>query len=171
MVYIGKEKCYMKSKIKRDKIDYSYDIIDMRDIACEELLKSNDPSAIAISILCDFKEQDKQIVVNTILRKLRELNDDKSFENYLEIVTLYSTNRGLEKEVKKGVEMLTVDIEKTPFYQIGVQTGIEEGKIEERFDNAIVMIKDFQLAIDDVVKKLNIKKEELLEYMKQVPNA
>ena len=45
--------------------------------------------------------------------------------------------------------------------------GIEQGKIEERFENAIVMIKDFQIAIDDVVKKLNIKKEELLEYMKQ----
>ena len=59
--------------------------------------------------------------------------------------------------------MLTVDIEKTPFYQIGVT----QGKLEERFDNAIVMIKDFQLAIDDVVKKLNIKKEELIEYMKQ----
>jgi len=29
------------------------------------------------------------------------------------------------------------------------------------------MIEDFQLAIDDVVKKLNIKKEELLEYMKE----
>jgi len=28
------------------------------------------------------------------------------------------------------------------------------------------MIKDFQLAIDDVAQKLNIKKEELLEYMK-----
>jgi hypothetical protein len=175
MVYMGKEKCYMKSQIKRDKIDYSYDIIDMRDIACEELLKSNDPSAVAISILCDFKDEDKQMIVNTILRKLREMNDDKEFENYLEMVTLYSTNRGLEKEVEKGVEMLTVDIEKTPFYQIGVKTGvaqgiergIEKGKIEERFDNAIVMIKDFQLAIDDVVKKLNIKKEELLEYMKQ----
>ena len=35
------------------------------------------------------------------------------------------------------------------------------------FESAIVMIKDFQLAIDDVVKKLNIKKEELLEYIKQ----
>ena len=63
--------------------------------------------------------------------------------------------------------MLTVDIEKTPFYQMGVEQGLEKGKIEERFDNAIVMIKDFQLAIDDVVQKLNIKKEELLEYMKQ----
>jgi len=28
------------------------------------------------------------------------------------------------------------------------------------------MIQDFQLAIDDVAQKLNIKKEELLEYMK-----
>jgi len=44
MVYIGKEKCYMKSQIKRDKIDYAYDIIDMRDIAYEELLNSNDQS-------------------------------------------------------------------------------------------------------------------------------
>ncbi len=163
MVYIGRAKCNMKSEIKRDRIDYSYDIIDMRDIACEELIQSNDPSAIALSILCDFKEQDKQTVINTILRKLRELNDDNAFEKYLEIVTLYSTNRGLEENVKKGVEMLTVDIEKTPFYQIGV----EKGKVEERFDNAILMIEKFKLSIDDIVKELNIKKEELLEYMKQ----
>jgi hypothetical protein len=80
---------------------------------------------------------------------------------------VHSTNRGLEENVKQGVKMLTVDIEKTPFYQIGVEKGVEKGKIEERFDNAILMIKEFQLAIDDVVQKLNIKKEELLEYMKK----
>jgi hypothetical protein len=175
MVYIGKEKCYMKSQIEREKMNYSYDIINMRDIACEELIQSNDPSAIALSILCDFKGQDKQTVINTILKKLRELNDDNAFEKYLEIVTLYSTNRGLEKNVKKGVEMLTVDIEKIPFFQDGVKVGIaqgiergiEKGKLEERFDNAIVMIEKFKLSIDDIVKELNIKKEELLEYMKQ----
>jgi len=58
--------------------------------------------------------------------------------------------------------MLTFDIEKTPFYQIGAKNA----KRETTFENAMVMIKDFQLAIDDVVQKLNIKKEELLEYMK-----
>jgi hypothetical protein len=31
----------------------------------------------------------------------------------------------------------------------------------------MIMISDFKLAIDDVVKKLNINKEELLEYMKK----
>ncbi len=163
MVYMGKEKCNMKSEIKRDRIDYSYDIINIRDIDCQELIQSNDPSAIALSILCDFKGQDKQTVINTILRKLRELNDDHAFEKYLEMVTLYSTNRGLEENVKQGVEMLTVDIEKIPFFQDGVKLGAKEAT----FKSAIVMIKDFQIAIDDVVKKLNIKKEELLEYMKQ----
>jgi hypothetical protein len=47
--------------------------------------------------------------------------------------------------------------------QIGMQQGIQTGI----FETAIVMIKDFQIAIDDVVAKLNIKKEELLEYMKK----
>ena len=155
----------MKSQIKRDKIEYSYDIIDMRDIACEELLNSNDSSAIALSVLCDFKGRDKQSVINTILRRLRELNNDRDFEKYLEIVTLYSTNRGLEENIKKGVEMLTVDIEKTPFYQMGVEQGKELGIKEATFKNAMLMINKFKLSIDDIVEELNIKKEELLEYM------
>ena len=41
MVYMGKEKCNMKSEIKRDRIDYSYDIINIRDIACKKFIKSN----------------------------------------------------------------------------------------------------------------------------------
>jgi len=167
MLYIGKAKCNMKSQIKRDRIDYSYDIIDIRDIPCESFLYSNDPSALVLAMLCDFEEKDKQMVVNTILRRLRELNDEKEYRNYLKMVNVYSTNRGLEKEVEKGVKMLTVDIEKTPFYQIGVKTGVAKGIKEATFKNAMVMINRFKLSIDDTVKELHIKKEELLEYMKQ----
>lgn len=163
MLYIGKKKCYMKSKIKRDKIDYSYDIIDMRDIPCESFLYSDDPSALVLAMLCDFEGKDKQIVVNTILKKLRELSDDREYRNYLKMVNVYSTNRGLEKEVKKGAKMLTVDIEKTPFYMLGNERGIEKGV----FETAIVMIDKFNISIDDIAKELHIQKEELLEYMKR----
>ncbi|NEW60201.1 hypothetical protein GSY74_02800 [Sulfurovum sp. bin170] len=38
VIYIGKEKCYMRDRIERNRISYSYDIIDVRDISCEELL-------------------------------------------------------------------------------------------------------------------------------------
>jgi len=167
MLYIGKAKCSMKSKIKRDKIDYSYDIIDIRDIPCESFLYSDDSSAIVLAMLCDFEGKDKQMVVNTILKRLRELNDDVEYRNYLRMVNVYSGNRDLEQEVKKGIKMLTVDIEKTPFYQIGMERGIESGKKETSFENAIIMIEKFKLSIDDIVRELNLKKEELLEYMEQ----
>jgi len=50
--------------------------------------------------------------------------------------------------------------------QKGLEQGIKKGIYQGVFETAIVMIKDFQIAIDDVVSKLNIKKDELLEYMK-----
>ncbi|MCH9741109.1 MAG: hypothetical protein K0U38_09795 [Epsilonproteobacteria bacterium] len=161
LLYIGKAKFNMKNGIKIENLDYKYAIIDMRDVACESFLYSDDPSALVLAMLCDFKDKDKQMVVNTILKRLRELNDDRSYRDYLKMVNVYSTNRGLEKEVKKGIDMLTVDIEKTPFYQIGVERGAKEAT----FESAMVMIEKFKLSIDDIVKELNIKKEELLEYI------
>jgi len=154
----------MKDEIKRDKILFNYDIINLKDIACEELLYHANPSAVALSILCDFEGRDKQMVVNTILKRIRELtkNDDREYKNYLKKVTVLSTNRDLEENVKKGAKMLAVDIKNIPFYQDGFKEGAKEATLK----NAMIMIKDFQIAIDDVVKKLNIKKEELLEYIK-----
>ncbi|SFV56038.1 hypothetical protein MNB_SV-12-663 [hydrothermal vent metagenome] len=138
VIYIGKEKCYMKSSIERNRISYSYDIIDVRDISCEELLYHENPSAVALSILCDFEGKDEQMIVNTILKRIRELtkDDDREYKNYLEKVTILSTNRELEENVKKGADMLAVDIEKIPFYQDGRAVGIKEG-IKEGIDQGI----------------------------------
>ena len=158
VIYIGHKNCNMRDEIQRDKISYKYDIIDIRNIACEDLLYHNHPSAVALSILCDFKEQDKQMVVNTILRRIKELTNGNEVEyrNYIKKVNILSTNRNLKEEVKKGMNnMLNVDITKTPLYEIGV------------FDTAIIMMEKFKLSIDDIAKELNIKKEELIEYMKE----
>jgi len=129
LLYIGESKCSMKNHIIKKNLNYDYAIIDMRDIPCEALLSSNDPSAVVLSILCDFEDRDKQIVVNTILKRLKELSDEREYKNYLKMVNVLSTNRNLEDEVKEGVKMLSVDIEKTPFYQIAEERGIEKGKL------------------------------------------
>jgi len=159
LIFIGKDKCYMKSKIVRDEISYKYAIIDMKNVPCEDLLYHDHPSAVALSILCDFKEKDKQMVVNTILKRLRELTDgdELEYKNYLKKVNVLSDNRDLQNEVEKGVQMLAVDIEKTPFYQMGAK--------EATFKNAISMMEKFKISIDEIVEVLNIKKEELLEYI------
>jgi len=107
-------------------------------------------------------------VVNTIIKKLLKLSEDEqSFRSYLKMVEILSTNRNLESQVRKGEEMLSVDIEKMPSFNIGLEKGIERGTKEATLKNAMIMIEKFKLSIDDIVKEFNIKKEELLEYMKQ----
>ncbi len=169
LLYIGESKCSMRNHITKKKLDYSYDIIDMRDIPCEALLSSNDPSAVVLSILCDFEDRDKQTVVNTILKRLKELSDEREYKNYLKMVNVLSTNRNLEDEVEKGVNMLSVDMEKTPFYRIaekrgekrGEKIGVEKGILQ----TAIMMIQEFNLSADTVAKKLNISIDELKRHL------
>jgi predicted transposase/invertase (TIGR01784 family) len=163
----------MKNKIEKENLTYKYDIIDIRDIACDELLYHNNPSAVALSILCDFKDKDKQIVVNTILKRIKELvgEDSKRYKNYLEKVTILSTNRDLEQNVKKGAKMLAVDIEKIPFYQDGKAVGLKEG-IQKGIEKgtrmiAIQMLKA-NVDIDIILKCTNLSIQKLNELKKEL---
>ncbi|MCH9740830.1 MAG: hypothetical protein K0U38_08335 [Epsilonproteobacteria bacterium] len=164
LLYVGKEKCYMKDEIVRDEINYRYVIIDIRDVSCEAFLKSADPSAVVLAILCNFEGKDKQMVVNTILKRLIELADDEvSFRNYLEKVEIFSTNRNLEKYVDKGEEMLAVDIEKLPSFNRGLEKGIEKvavGLLKINMDIGIIQ-KTTGLSLEKIEElKRGLKEEE-----------
>lgn len=175
LIYIGKEKCYMKNEITRDEISYKYAIIDMKNIACEDLLYHDNPSAVALSILCDFKNSDKQTTVNTILKRLKELTDgdDIKYKNYLKKVNVLSSNRDLENQVEKGIQMLSVDIKKTPFYKIGmkdgvekgIQTGINKGK-NEVLKVSIKALFSLGQTVEEIANILNLTPKEVEEFMK-----
>jgi len=136
VIYIGQKTAHMQDSIIRDNISYRYKLIDMRDIPCQKFLESNNPSAISLSILCDFGDRDKQEVVNTIIKKLIEsCSDSIELKKHLKIVEVLSTNRNLEKEVEKGEDMLVVDIERMPSFNLGLKRGIEKG-IERGIEKA-----------------------------------
>ncbi|PIF04335.1 MAG: transposase [Arcobacter sp.] len=62
-------------------------------------------------------------------------------------------SKGLEKGIEQGIEQ-------------GIEKGIEKGKLE----SAYVMIKDFNLSVEDVASKMEISVETLKEYIKSVKN-
>jgi hypothetical protein len=81
------------------------------------------------------------------------VNNDLKEEEFIEIV----------KEIKGDDKMSSLA---QRWVDQGIEAGIQQGIQQGVFETAIVMIKDFQITIDDVVGKLNIRKDELLEYMK-----
>jgi hypothetical protein len=79
------------------------------------------------------------------------------------ILDTLSTNRDLQNKLKEAEDMLrNVKIEELPSYQLVLEKGLSRGVIE----TAITMIKEFNLSVEVVAKKLNISLDELKKHLK-----
>ncbi len=178
LLYIGKEKLYMKDTIKDKNLSFQYSLVDMHNIDCEEFIKIDTPDALVLSILCDFKDKKDLDVLVYITQRLQELtkDDEHSLSKYMLILETLSQNRNLKDKLKKAEDMLRkINFEQLPSYEIGMERGIERGMergiergmekgIERgKLETALLMIEDFKINPEEVSSKLDIPLNELLK--------
>lgn len=172
VIYIGKQPLKMANTQQNDDWIYHYHLIDMHSIDSSIFIAQDNPDALVLALLCDFKGKDSQEMVNHITSRLYALlkGDEKKFRDYLIMLNVLSENRDLQ-QVKKAAEMLTqVSIEKMPYYQLGleqgieqgVEQGIEQGKLAEKLAMARTMLEE-GFDSDIIVKITGISKVELLQ--------
>ena len=138
-----------------EEFNYSYEVVNIKNLNCEEFLNSNSPDALVLAILCDFKNYEASVVVEKILRKLKKLiKNDKTYRKYFIMLEEISTLRNL-KEVIKEVNMRISDIrwEDLPSYEIGLEKGIQKGVI-----SLYKYVKD----IDVISKEFNLEKTKVI---------
>lgn len=174
VIYIGKSKLSMSEEIIEQNLNFRYNIIDMHKIDCQELIKLDNPDALVLSILCDFKGKDELEVLLYITKRLNELtkNDEHQLGKYMLILETLSTNRDLKDKLKEAQEMLRdIKYEDLPSYEIGMERGISQGFSqgisEGVLNTAIKMINKFKLSIEDVADELNISIDELKKHIKK----
>jgi predicted transposase/invertase (TIGR01784 family) len=168
-------------------MDFKFVIFDTTQIENHDIMKSINNLYLSASLLL-MKNIFKNVAeLKPVLKEIVMLDDERVIRLFEYIVV----NKDIKKEELKEliIEMKGEDTMPTLAQrwldegkaegrvegiqigmqrglQTGVQQGIQQGIQQGVFETTIVMMKDFQIAIDDVVAKLNIKKEELLEYMK-----
>ncbi|MCH9741055.1 MAG: Rpn family recombination-promoting nuclease/putative transposase [Epsilonproteobacteria bacterium] len=173
VIYIGKSKCSMTSTITNDGLSYRYGIINISDLNCEAFLYHDKPEAVTLSILCNFKGKDSQVIVNTIVKRLSELcgEDEVKLRKYLKMASILSKNRNLDKALEQGVEMLSkINIEEMPFYEKGLNKGIQEGIERGTLLIAKQMLK-LGLDMETIHKATNLSTEQLNELKKELDNS
>ena len=165
LIYIGKENFKMKNCYKNKNISYKYNVIDMKKIDCNRFLNLNTPEAVVLAILCDFKDKNKQEVVNEIIKRLYKLSKTKNeFLKHIEILSIFSTNRDLKEEVKRGVEMIAkIEKRKIPFYEDGFKEGEKRGLIKGK----VLVYNELGFNIEEIAKKVNISKEKVEKILKE----
>ena len=174
LIYIGKDRLNIKNYISEDRIEFSYNLIDMHNIDCEEMIEIDKPESLILAILCDFKNKDELEVLLYIIKRLKELSGDNEhkFSEYMLTLEILSTNIDLKEKLKEAEKMLRdVRYEELPSYEIGLERGIErgiqKGKFESKIEDALIMIKKFKIDIKDVAKELSIPIEEIQKRLKR----
>jgi len=109
LIYTGKARLTMPDGIDEPGFRYRYRILDMRQIDCEALLQQDTPDALALAILCDFKNRPAKDVVHYIVKRLKTLlkDDESGFRRYINMLEILSENRELQETTKKVEKMLT----------------------------------------------------------------
>ncbi|MBF0537299.1 MAG: hypothetical protein HQL03_03495 [Nitrospirae bacterium] len=129
VLYVGDGALRMSDRIRRRRLRFDYDVRDMREFDCRQLLESDKPEDIVLSILC--RTEDIDGTVTSILGKL-SLLPARQRADYVTGL-LYLTNlRKIYKKVKQEVENMpiTVDLANCDMYKDGLLEGQRKGLLE-----------------------------------------
>ena len=175
VIYIGKHALNMSDHLREQSLEYRYNLVDMHKIDCETLLALDNPDALVLAVLCDFKEKNEKDVLTYIVQRLNQLvgNDSHGLGHYMLMLETLSENRQLQHTLEEVEAMLReTSLKSLPSYNIGLkygkleglQQGIEQGKL----NTAIEMIAEFGLSVESVAKKLNLPLDELMQRLNQL---
>ncbi|MEO5357226.1 MAG: hypothetical protein H7844_08005 [Nitrospirae bacterium YQR-1] len=125
LLYVGDRPLNIENKIG----NYSFEIINIKDIDCSELLESNKPEDIVLAILC--KSGNMDVTLAKILEKLSVL-PLKDREDYIMRLLYLSDLRKLYTKVKLEVSKMpiTIDVRESEIFQEGLLEGKQKGLLE-----------------------------------------
>ena len=131
VVYTGRGKLNMADQVAHPAWCYRYQLINMNALDYREFIGDGSPSALALAMLCDFKEQPAESVFEILLHRLTTLLADAPDDllNYLKIMEFLSIDRDLESvfKIKEAEVLSAINIERMPSYQMGMEAGQMEG--------------------------------------------
>ncbi len=130
LIYVGKRSFSMAEGIVNKHLDYRYHVVDMHQIDCQYFLSQDNPDALVLAILCDFKGRNKHEVVRHIIGELKRYyaDNEKGFRDSISMLEVLSANRDLKDVIRKEEKnMLSMRLDELPSYDIGFEKGVEKG--------------------------------------------
>ncbi|WP_218251662.1 hypothetical protein [Candidatus Magnetobacterium casense] len=131
VIFIGKDKMNMKTRLNLPEMRYKYKLIDMRNVKCEQFLYSGVPGKIIIAILCNMGGRDERELVRQILGELMKVAKGLELSRNIRTLEMLSRLRDMQKIVIEEVGKMSIaydlPIEKDLRFIQGKQEGIQEG--------------------------------------------
>ncbi len=129
VLYIGNNSLNMPDSIRNKHLSFDYELKDIKDINCVDLLNSDDLNDNILSILC--KTDDAEALILEITSRISKLNKNDIEDYKLKLKNLLHLRPDIIKIVKELEENkmpITINLEDDPFYLEGKAKGEAEGE-------------------------------------------
>jgi hypothetical protein len=132
VIYLGQGEVTMRTSLPKEEIFTGFELKNLSQLDYQTVLYSDIPEEIILAILCDFKEEEVQVVLHKIITRLQALSkDDITLQKYIRQILLLSRLRNLTTLTTKQLKDMAIvyDIEKDPLYKEGVLKGELRGEL------------------------------------------
>ncbi|MEM9933757.1 MAG: hypothetical protein AAF824_09095 [Bacteroidota bacterium] len=127
VIYLGRTKPKMRTDLlEKEKIS-GFVLVDIADIPYQELIHSNVPEAIILSVLANFQEKDPANIIQQILVELKKQDIETiRLRKYVKQLEVLSRLRKLEQVTIETVRdmPITYDITTDYVYNLGKKEGV-----------------------------------------------
>ena len=130
VVYVGDDKMQMSDSIECEGLSYRFRLMDIREVDCEDMVRSDYISDIIIGSLCRVRDEDRY--VERLLRAIRSLSEKEREDAIKKALTLLRLRPILHSKVERRIKeesmpLTIVEIEKDPYYKKGIRRGVRVG--------------------------------------------
>lgn len=169
VIYIGLEPLRsIETAIEHPSLSFRFDIKDIREIPYDEFLSSDKPEEVILAILGSFKQENPEMIVEEILKRLLEVTNKKRIlGKYVFQLRNLSRLRKLQAiTISKIINMPIVfdltqeEIEEDFFFKKGIEKGIEK----KTHDLIIALIEQAVLSLKQIAQVADVS----VEYVKEV---
>ncbi len=102
VIYLGTKKPKMPTELKPEEQITGFDLKDIHKLPVDQVLASDVPEEIVLSILTDYPKADAEKVINRIIEKLRSVStDEATLKKNIQQLLILSRLRKLGEETKK----------------------------------------------------------------------
>jgi len=167
VLYVGEGTPRMENSINRKNLSFSYELKDIKEIHCKELMESPQLEDKILAVLCNVEDPERYF--DQLLKELLKLPEKERADYIRKLLTALQYRPKLKVVLKRLLEErkmpLTITeemIKQDPFFQ----EGLERGKLEAKKEDILNLYRELNLPPEQIAKILKVPEELVREVIK-----
>jgi predicted transposase/invertase (TIGR01784 family) len=172
VLYVGDGTPKMENSINQENLSFSYELKDIKEISCKELMESSQMEDRILAVLCNVEEPERYF--NELMKEFLKLPEKERADYIRKLLTALHYRPKLKVVLKRLMEerkmpftITEETIKQDPFFQEGLERGIKKGKLEAQKEAILNLYKELNLPAEKIAKILKVPEEFVKEVIEK----